>query len=106
MRSRVRLGAHVPGARKAGGCADKDHGVAKLSRPEPKDNRQMTDTQPKQAETGGRVRGGLQGENALSRQGEPFRGPYDRRARCYGQEPLIKKHRLKCGEILITRWTQ
>src|SRR6516165_11634309 len=65
----------------------------------------MTDTQPKQAETGGRVRGGLQGENALSRQGEPFRRPYDRRARCYGQEPLIKKHRLKCGEILITRWT-
>src|SRR6516225_3914698 len=105
MRSRVRLGAHAPGARKVGGCADKDHGVAKLSRPEPKDDRQMTDTQPKQAETAGRVRGGLQAENALTWQGEPFRGPYHRRARCYGPEPLIKKHRLKSGEILITRWT-
>ena len=51
MRSRVRLGAHAPGARKVGGRADKDHGVAKLSRPEPEDNRQVTDTQPKQAET-------------------------------------------------------
>ena len=87
MRSRVRLGAHAPGARKVGGCADKDHGVAKLSRPEPKDNRQMTDTQPKQAETAGRVRGGLLGENALSRQGKPFRGPQHCRARYYGPEP-------------------
>ncbi len=65
----------------------------------------MSDTQSKQRETADGTVGGRERERTLARQCDLSRGPGHRYPRRHTPERLVRKYRVKCGEILIAGMT-